>query len=79
MTLPIPFRPEAPPGQRLTHARRLVVKIGSALLVEEPSGNIRRAWLQTLISDIARYRARGQEILIVSSGAIAVGRRHLGL
>jgi glutamate 5-kinase len=65
--------------QTLASARRLIVKIGSALLVDEPSGNIRRAWLDALVDDLARCRARGQQVLIVSSGAIAVGRRHLGL
>jgi len=59
--------------------RRLVVKIGSALLVDEDSGAIRSAWLRALATDIAACRARGQEVLIVSSGAIAVGRRHLKL
>jgi glutamate 5-kinase len=56
---------------------RLVVKIGSRLLVDDASGEIRRDWLEALGRDIARCRARGQEVLIVSSGAIAVGRRHL--
>src|ERR1700730_18073264 len=63
----------------LATARRLIVKIGSALLVDEATGSIRRAWLEALVEDVARCRARGQEVLIVSSGAIAVGRRHLGL
>jgi glutamate 5-kinase len=66
-------------SESLATARRLIVKIGSALLVDEPSGDIRRSWLEALVEDIARYRARGQEVLIVSSGAVAVGRRHLGL
>ncbi len=63
----------------LRSARRVVVKIGSALLVEDESGDIRRAWLDALADDVAMLRARGTEVLIVSSGAIAVGRRHLGL
>jgi glutamate 5-kinase len=63
----------------LASARRLIVKIGSALLVDDASGDIRRTWLQALSEDLARCRGRGQEVLIVSSGAIAVGRRHLGL
>jgi len=67
------------PAHSLAASRRLIVKIGSALHVEESSGNIRRAWLEALMEEIARYRARRQEVLIVSSGAIAVGRRHLGL
>src|SRR5580700_10908907 len=59
-------------------ARRLVVKVGSALLVDD-DGEIRRPWLDALTDDIVRCRARGQEVILVSSGAIAVGRRHLGL
>jgi glutamate 5-kinase len=66
------------PASALAAARRLVVKIGSALLVDD-GGLVRHAWLDALIDDIVRCRARGQEIIIVSSGAIAVGRRHLGL
>jgi glutamate 5-kinase len=65
-------------GAALAAARRLVVKIGSALLVAD-DGEIRRSWLELLAGDVARCRARGQEVILVSSGAIAVGRRHLGL
>ncbi|MFZ5789547.1 MAG: glutamate 5-kinase [Pseudomonadota bacterium] len=63
----------------LANARRLVVKIGSALLVEEKSGAIRRQWLDALADDVAELRRAGTEVILVSSGAIAVGRRHLGL
>jgi glutamate 5-kinase len=63
----------------LAAARRLVVKIGSALLVEEPDGAIRRRWLDALADDVAAIVARGCEVILVSSGAIAVGRRHLQL
>ncbi|MFZ9414207.1 MAG: glutamate 5-kinase, partial [Alphaproteobacteria bacterium] len=63
----------------LREARRVVVKIGSALLVDDESGGIRRKWLDGLADDVAMLRARGAEVLVVSSGAIAVGRRHLGL
>jgi len=66
------------PAAALAAAKRLVVKIGSALLVED-DGEIHHAWLDALCADIARCRARGQEIILVSSGAIAVGRQHLGL
>ncbi len=66
-------------AQRLDTARRLIVKIGSALLVDQATGTIHRTWLEALMEDLARCRSRGQEVLIVSSGAIAVGRRHLGL
>jgi glutamate 5-kinase len=63
----------------LLQARRVVIKIGSALLVEQATGRLNRAWMETLAADVARLRARGQEVLLVSSGAIALGRRHLGL
>jgi glutamate 5-kinase len=72
-----PLRKPAAPA--LETARRLVIKVGSALLVEEEKGDIRRAWLDALADDIARLRKRWVEILMVSSGAIAAGRRHLGL
>ena len=57
---------------------RLVVKIGSSLLVD-PAGAVRREWLATVVTDIAARRAAGQQIVIVSSGAIALGARRLGL
>ena len=66
------------PAQALVTARRLVVKIGSELLAAE-NGEVRRPWLAALADDVARCRSRGQEVILVSSGAIAVGRRHLGL
>jgi len=62
----------------LAAARRIVVKVGSALLVDE-YGSVHKEWLKNLAEDLARCRSRGQEVIIVSSGAIAVGRRHLGL
>lgn len=58
--------------------RRLVIKIGSALLVDA-AGQVRRQWLDGVIADIAERRAAGQEIVIVSSGSIALGARRLGL
>jgi glutamate 5-kinase len=66
-------------GERLRDAKRVVVKIGSALLVDDANGDIRRPWLDALADDVAACRKRGQEVILVSSGAIAVGRRHLGL
>ena len=63
----------------LRNARRIVVKIGSALLVDQEDGTLRRAWLDALADDLAAIRARGSEVIVVSSGAIAAGRRHLGL
>jgi glutamate 5-kinase len=63
----------------LTQARRIVVKVGSALLVDADSGRVNRAWLESLIEDLLRLRRRGQRVILVSSGAIALGRRRLGL
>jgi glutamate 5-kinase len=69
----------APSTDRLSHARRIVIKIGSALLVDAETGRLREQWLATLATDVARLKARGQHVLIVSSGAIAVGSKALGL
>jgi glutamate 5-kinase len=55
----------------------LVVKVGSSLLVE-PDGAVRRQWLETLVADIAARHKSGQRIVVVSSGAIALGARRLG-
>jgi glutamate 5-kinase len=63
----------------LTRARRIVVKVGSALLVDQATGQVNRAWLTTLVDDLLRLRARQQEVVLVSSGAIALGRRELKL
>ncbi len=65
--------------QNVGSAKRLVIKIGSALLVDDESGDIRRKWLDALTDDVATLRSHGIEVVLVSSGAIAVGRRHLGL
>jgi glutamate 5-kinase len=61
-----------------TLAPRLVVKVGSSLLVGA-DGNPRRAWLTALVGELAAARARGQHVIVVSSGAIALGARRLGL
>lgn len=65
-------------ARTLTGGKRIVVKIGSALLAHD-DGRLRAEWLDALAQDIAKLRDGGAEILIVSSGAIAVGRRLLGL
>ena len=62
---------------QLGGARRLVVKIGSALLVG-PEG-LRGDWLRGLCDDVAAWRAQGCDVVLVSSGSIALGRRVLGL
>jgi glutamate 5-kinase len=66
-------------ARTLTRARRLVIKVGSTLLVDPTSGRLNRGWLESLAEDVARVRRRGQEVILVSSGAIALGRRHLNL
>ena len=59
------------------HCPRLVIKVGSALLVG--ADGPRQAWLETLVAEIAAAQARGQQVIVVSSGAIALGARRLGL
>jgi glutamate 5-kinase len=59
-------------------ANRLTLKVGSSLLVA-PAGDVRTAWLETLVADIAAAHAAGQQIILVSSGAIALGSRRLKL
>lgn len=68
-----------PNAARLGASKRIVLKIGSALLVDSESGQPARAWLASLADDVAALLKNGQRVLIVSSGAIALGRRALGL
>jgi glutamate 5-kinase len=63
----------------LATARRIVVKIGSALLIDRQTGMLREAWLESVCADIDELRKAGKEIIVVSSGAIALGRRALAL
>ncbi|MAI10690.1 MAG: glutamate 5-kinase [Rhodospirillaceae bacterium TMED167] len=65
--------------ERIAGAKRVVIKIGSILLVDGDSGRLHGDWLEALARDIAAWRARRQEVILVSSGAIALGRRYLGL
>lgn len=60
-------------------ARRIVVKIGSSLFVDAETGELDKPWLEGLAQDIAELHAAGKEVVIVSSGAVALGRRELGL
>lgn len=69
----------AGPSSGLAAARRLVVKVGSALVVDPATGAPDRQWLNAFAADAARLRDRGQQLLVVSSGAVALGRRRLGL
>lgn len=63
----------------LSTARLVVIKVGSSLLVDAATGTIRREWLQSLAADIAALKREGKQIVLVSSGAIALGRRVLKL
>jgi glutamate 5-kinase len=63
----------------LSSAKLVVIKIGSALLVDPDSGTLRRAWLESLCGDVASLRREGKNVLLVSSGAIALGRGALNL
>lgn len=63
----------------LSQARRLVVKIGSALLVDAASGRLKSEWLKALAEDVVAAKQRGADVVLVSSGSIALGRRVLKL
>ena len=65
-------------AERLAASRRLVVKVGSALLIDA-DGSVDRAWIAGLCADIGRLAGDGRKVLVVSSGAVALGRRRLGL
>ena len=64
---------------RIAEAKRIVVKVGSVLLVDDNSGTLHNNWLNSLGKDVAALRDRGHEVILVSSGAIALGRRYLEL
>ncbi|HET6388277.1 glutamate 5-kinase [Hyphomicrobium sp.] len=78
-------RPSATDATTLTarpewaEARRIVVKIGSALLTDRATGRIKSAWLNSLMDDVAELAQAGKEIVLVSSGSIALGRHALNL
>jgi len=63
----------------IEEAKRIVIKVGSILLVDNKTGNLHSSWLNSLGQDVAAWRERGKEIILVSSGAIALGRRYLHL
>jgi glutamate 5-kinase len=65
--------------QKWHSAKRVVIKIGSALLVERDTGRLRAAWLDSLADDIAVLKQAGKEVVLVSSGSIALGRQILEL
>ncbi len=59
-------------------AKRIIIKIGSSLLIDE-EGRLKDKWLSSLIEDVAKLKGEGREIVLVSSGAIGLGRKRLGL
>lgn len=63
----------------LSDAKRVVVKIGSALLVDRSTGTLRASWLHALAEDVAWLKGMGKDVILVSSGSIALGRGALGL
>jgi glutamate 5-kinase len=69
----------ARPTPALADFRRIVVKVGSSLLVDSQGGRLRNEWLATLVQDIAQLHGEGRDMLVVSSGAIALGHAVLGL
>jgi len=64
---------------KLSSARRVVIKIGSAMLVDSETGALKHDWLQALATDIAGLTAQGKKVVLVSSGAVALGLSGLGL
>jgi len=64
---------------QLENFRRIVVKVGSALLIDQEAGEVHTSWLSALAADIAKLHGEGREVLIVSSGSIALGRAKLRL
>ena len=69
----------ATPAALIAASRRVVVKVGSSLLIDPSERGPRRDWLESLAEDLAALRARGKDIVLVSSGAVALGRSYLGL
>ena len=63
----------------VTAGQRIVIKIGSALLVDKTTGELRRDWLLSLAKDVADLKAKHIDVVLVSSGSIALGRNVLDL
>ena len=66
-------------GPNLKNFRRIVVKVGSSLLIDAAASTVRKAWLEALAADLAALHREGRDVLVVSSGAIALGRSTLKL
>lgn len=65
--------------ETMKQVNRVVIKIGSALLVDEKNGSIRSDWLSSIADDVATLKKQGKDVILVSSGSIALGRKILGL
>jgi glutamate 5-kinase len=76
---PAAMPPAVSKAPALADFRRIVVKVGSSLLVDAAASRVREAWLASLAADIAALHGQGRDILVVSSGAIALGRSVLKL
>lgn len=63
----------------LTQAKKIVIKVGSSLITDEVTGALRAPWLASLAADIAGLKRAGKEVIVVSSGAVALGRKTLGI
>ena len=60
-------------------SKRIVIKVGSALLIDKDTGKLKKKWLESLAFDIKNFVKSGKEILLVSSGSIALGKKQLNL
>ncbi|MCL2385621.1 MAG: glutamate 5-kinase, partial [Alphaproteobacteria bacterium] len=72
-------RSPAGPAPQVQSFRRIAIKVGSSLLIDSAQSRVKRAWLESLAEDIGALHAQGADLMIVSSGAIALGRSVLGL
>lgn len=63
----------------IKNASRIIIKIGSALITEGQQGKVRFPWLKSLASDVRKLRESGKDVVIVTSGATALGREPLGI
>ncbi len=62
----------------LNEHKKLIIKIGSSLLINESDGSLNKLWLENLIKEIAELKKNNHSVIIVSSGAIGLGRKYLG-
>ena len=66
-------------SEKFKNASCIVVKIGSALLIDEKSNSLKEEWLRSLVSDVSDLKSEGKKIVIVSSGSIPMGKQILNL